>query len=72
MDQVNVINPAAGPAISSLPTMRTEVRALIALGCVPSPDEPWRIYTQRADTSFTFTSMKVWSAMHEMLSEAKS
>jgi hypothetical protein len=71
MEHINDINLAAGAARSTLLSMRAEVRALIALGWVPSPDEPWRVYSLRGDTFSTMTTQKVWSAMHELLSEAK-
>ena len=72
MEQVNDTNPAAGPSNNILRSLRTEARALIALGWVPSPDEPWRIYPLRRDTFSTLATRKAWSAMHEVLTEPRS
>jgi hypothetical protein len=71
MEQASQTSAVAGPAHYSLISMRTEVRALIALGWVPSADEPWRIYPLRGDTFSTLTTKAVWAAMHELMSEVK-
>ena len=72
MDHVNDTDPAAAPAHNALISMRTEARALISLGWVPSIDEPWRVYPLRGDTFSTLTTKKVWTAMHELLTEEVS
>jgi hypothetical protein len=69
MEQVNDTNPDAGPTHIALTSMRTQARALISLGWVPSLDEPWRVYPLRGDTFSTLTTKKVWTAMHELLTE---
>lgn len=59
------VSPPANAQVS----MRTEARALLALGWVPSPDEPGRIYGVQADMPSVMTTTMAWSVLREVLAE---
>lgn len=49
--------------------VRLEARALLALGWVPSPDEPGRLYPMQADMPPVQVEVFVWALMLQLFSE---
>lgn len=49
--------------------VRLEARALLALGWVPSPDEPGRLYPLQADMPPARVDTFVWAQMVQLFSE---
>jgi hypothetical protein len=49
--------------------LRLQARALLALGWVPSMDEPGRIYPLYADMPSAKTTVEIWLALLEIQAE---
>jgi hypothetical protein len=54
------------------PTDRLDARALLALGWLPSPDEPCRVYPLQADMPSAVISEKAWQDMHDIMAERRT
>ena len=49
--------------------LRLQARALLALGWVPSKDEPGRIYPLYADMPSAMTTVDIWRTLLEIQAE---